>query len=137
MPAPILLYDGVCGFCDRVVQFVLQHDRRGVIRFATLQGAFARALVARHPELAGVDSLIFVENPDTADERVFVRSDGALRVAHWLDTPWKAATALGIVPRVVRDAAYDAFARIRYRVFGRFETCPLPRPEYRQRFLPD
>src|SRR6185436_14356621 len=58
---PVLLYDGLCGFCNGTVQFVLARDRRGVMRFATLQGEFARGIVARHPELAGVDSLILVE----------------------------------------------------------------------------
>ncbi len=137
LPAgPVLLYDGLCGFCNRTVQFVLAHDRRGVLRFAPLQGEFARQVQARHPELAGVDSLILVE-PDMArhGERVFVRSAGALRVAQYLGGPWRMTTALHIVPRVVRDWAYDLFARHRSRWFGRYETCPLPSPEQRARFI--
>jgi predicted DCC family thiol-disulfide oxidoreductase YuxK len=135
--APILLYDGVCGFCDGVVKFILRWNRGGSMRFATLQGAFAQRLTTRHPELAGVDSLILVEDPDTPTERVFVKSDGALRVARYLGGAWKAALVLGVIPRFIRDAAYDAFARIRYRVFGRYDTCPLPSPEERARFLLD
>jgi predicted DCC family thiol-disulfide oxidoreductase YuxK len=135
--APILLYDGVCGFCDGIVRFILRWDGGGSMRFATLQGALSQRLVMRHPELAGVDSLILVEDPDSPTERVFVRSDGALRVARYLGGPWKAALVLHVVPRFVRDAAYDAFARIRYRVFGRYDTCPLPTPEQRARFLLD
>lgn len=137
MSAPILLYDGLCGFCDGVVQFVLEHDRRGVVRFATLQGAFARDLIERHPELRGVDSLILVEEPHTPNERVLVRSEGALRVAHFLGGWWGATRVLRIIPRVVRDGAYDAFARVRYRLFGRYNACPIPAPAQRARFLLD
>jgi predicted DCC family thiol-disulfide oxidoreductase YuxK len=137
MPAPVLLYDGLCGFCDGVVQFMLKRDPRGSLRFATLQGDFARGLIERHPALAGVDSLVFVENPSTPDERVSVRSDGALCVASYLGGAWKLALVFRIVPPFIRDAAYDGFARIRYRVFGRYTSCPLPSPEQRARFLLD
>jgi len=134
--SPVLLYDGLCGFCDRAVQFVLARDRRARLRFAPLQGSFARGVLARHPELAQVDSLVLVE-PDAAagGERVFVRTDGALRVARHLGGAWRAAALLRVVPRPLRDLAYDAFARVRYRVFGRHERCPVPLPEQRARFL--
>jgi predicted DCC family thiol-disulfide oxidoreductase YuxK len=137
MPAnPVLLYDGLCGFCDGTVQFVLKHDRRGTLKFATLQGDFARGVIARHPELAGVDSLVLVEPDETSgDENVYVRSAGALRVARYLGGPWHLARVVAIVPRFLRDWAYDGFARIRYRVFGRYDTCPIPTPEQRARFI--
>ena len=133
---PVLLYDGLCGFCDGTVQFILKHDRRGTLRFATLQGDFARDVIARHPELAGVDSLVLVEpDPASGNERVYVRSDGALHVARYLGGAWKLARATAIVPRFLRDLAYDGFARIRYRVFGRYDACPIPTPEQRARFI--
>ena len=134
--SPVLLYDGLCGFCDGTVQFILKHDRRGTLRFATLQGDFARDVIARHPELEGVDSLVLVERDVTSGkEHVYVRSDGALRVARYLGGAWNFARALAIVPRFVRDSAYDGFARIRYRVFGRYDSCPIPSPEQRARFI--
>ena len=134
--APVLLYDGLCGFCDGTVQFILKRDRRGTLRFATLQGDFARDVIARHPEVAGVDSLVLVE-PDVGSgrENVYVRSEGALRVARYLGGGWHLARAVAIVPRSLRDRAYDAFARIRYRVFGRYDSCPIPTPEQRARFI--
>ena len=133
---PVLLYDGLCGFCDGTVQFILRHDRRGTLRFATLQGDFARDVIARHPELAGVDSLVLVERGGVTDrEKVYVRSDGALRVARYLGGGWNLTCVVAVVPRVLRDWAYDAFARIRYRVFGRFDSCPIPTPEQRARFI--
>ena len=134
--SPVLLYDGLCGFCDGTVQFILRHDRRGTLKFATLQGEFARGVIARHPELAGVDSLVLVESdPDNVRENVYVRSTGALRVARYLGGPWHLTRATAIAPRFLRDWAYDAFARIRYRVFGRYDSCPIPTPEQRARFI--
>jgi len=114
---PVLLYDGLCGFCDGTVQFILRHDRRKTLRFATLQGDFARGVIARHPE------------------RVYVRSEGALGVARYLGGAWHLARATAIVPRFLRDLAYNAFARIRYRVFGRYDSCPIPTAEQRARFI--
>ncbi|HVX40697.1 MAG TPA: DCC1-like thiol-disulfide oxidoreductase family protein [Gemmatimonadaceae bacterium] len=134
---PILLYDGLCGFCDGAVQFVLRRDRRGRIRFAALQGDFAAAVIARHPELAGVDSLVLVERAPGGGERVSVRSDGALRVARYLGGAWRATTLLRLVPRALRDWAYDTFARNRYRWFKRLEACRVPTAEERERFVAD
>jgi predicted DCC family thiol-disulfide oxidoreductase YuxK len=133
--SPVLLYDGLCGFCDGTVQFILRHDRRKTLRFATLQGDFARGVMERHPELVGVDSLVLVERDSSGTERVHVRSSGALRVARYLGGAWHVARGLAIVPPFIRDFAYDAFARIRYRVFGRFDSCPIPTPEQRARFI--
>lgn len=134
--SPVLLYDGLCGFCDSTVQFIIEHDRRGTLKFATLQGDFAQDVRTRHPELDSVDSLVLVE-PDaaTGGEKVYVRSDGAIRVARYLGGGWHLARAIAIVPRFLRDWAYDAFARIRYRVFGRRDSCPIPTPEQRARFI--
>ncbi|HEX5073443.1 MAG TPA: DCC1-like thiol-disulfide oxidoreductase family protein [Gemmatimonadaceae bacterium] len=133
---PVLLYDGLCGFCDGTVQFILRHDRRGALRFATLQGDFAREVIARHPEVEGIDSLVLVERDvGTGRERVYVRSEGALRVARYLGGGWHLTRIVAIVPRSLRDWAYDAFARIRYRVFGKYDSCPIPTPEQRARFI--
>lgn len=128
----VLLYDGTCGFCAASVQFVLRHERRRrTLRFATLDGALGERARRARPELAGVDSVIWLEG-----ERVLVRSDAALAVADYLGGPWKALAALGrLVPRRLRDAAYDLIARNRYRIAGRVESCPLPTPEQRGRFL--
>jgi predicted DCC family thiol-disulfide oxidoreductase YuxK len=132
---PVLLYDGLCGFCDGTVQLILRHDRRGTLRFATLQGEFAREVIARHPELAAVDSLVLVDRDGAGRENVYVRSEGALYVARYLGGAWHVARVIAVVPRFLRDWAYDAFARMRYRVFGRYDSCPIPTPEQRARFI--
>jgi predicted DCC family thiol-disulfide oxidoreductase YuxK len=132
---PVLLYDGVCGFCNKAVQTILRHDRHGRMRFAALQSDYGKSIVTRHPELQNVDSLIYVENPSTTAERVFVRSMGALRVAAYLGGAWKLLLIFRIVPRPVRDFFYDLFARYRYKLFGKHDMCLLPSPDVRARFL--
>jgi predicted DCC family thiol-disulfide oxidoreductase YuxK len=132
--APVLLYDGVCGFCNKSVQLILDHDRRGTLRFAALQSDFGRAVVERHAELRGVDSVVFVERAP-GGERVHVRSDAALKVASYLGGFWKLFLAAKVLPRGLRDYCYDLFARNRYKFFGKYEACVLPPPEVRSRFL--
>ena len=132
--APVLLYDGVCGFCNKSVPMILDHDRRGLMRFAALQSDYGAAVVERHPELRGVDSVVYVEREGDG-ERVYVRSDAALKVAAYLGGPWKFFLAAKVMPRALRDYFYDLFARNRYRLFGKYDTCLLPPPEVRSRFL--
>jgi predicted DCC family thiol-disulfide oxidoreductase YuxK len=132
---PVLLYDGVCGFCNKSVRLILDHDRRGTMRFAALQSHYGQAVLRRHPELAGVDSVILVEPAPGGGERVHVRSDASLRVAAYLGGFWKIFLAARLVPAPVRDFLYDLVARHRYKFFGRYDACPLPPPEVRARFI--
>lgn len=133
-PALVLLYDGVCGFCNKSVQFVLDHDRRGAMRFAALQSDFGQAAIERHPELAKVDSVVFLERTG-GSENVFIRSTAALKLSGYLGGIWGWARIAYIIPRPIRDFFYDLFARYRYRLFGKYDSCMLPPPEVRERFL--
>ena len=132
--APVLLYDGVCGFCNKSVQLILDRDREGSMRFAALQSDYGRAVVERHPELRGVDSVVFVERRP-GGERVHVRSDAALKVAAYLGGFWRVFLVAKVLPARLRDYCYDLFARNRYRLFGKSDACMLPPPEVRSRFL--
>lgn len=134
-PAPVLLYDGACGFCASSVQWMLRHDRRGTLRFAALAGAYAAAVLGRHPELDGIDSMVWVE-PETPDtpEQVSVRSAAAIRAAQYLGGPWRIALLGRALPRRFRDATYDLLARHRHHL-GVSETCLLPSADVRARFL--
>jgi len=127
----ILLYDGACGLCAASVRFVLRHERSHHLRFAPLAGATGSALRARHPELAGLDSMIWYE---PAHDRVRVRSDAALAVARYLGGPWAVAGGAGrLVPGAIRDLIYDLVARHRHRLAG--PVCVLPEAGQRDRFL--
>lgn len=130
---PILLYDGVCGFCNRSVQTILAGDKKGTLRFAPLQSKLGEEVLTRH-HLAGVDSVVYVDR-SAGDERVFIRSDAALKVASYLGGRWKLLLVFRIIPRPVRDFFYDLFAKYRYRFFGKYDSCMLPSPEVRSRFL--
>ena len=132
----LVLYDGVCGLCNRVLQFLLRHDRRQVFSFASLQSAVGRSIVERSGGNPGeLTSFYVVTDYRTAGSRVFTRSDAALFVAGALGWPWRAAQVIRFVPHALRDRAYDVAARSRYRVFGRSDRCLVPSPEFRRRFI--
>ena len=139
---PLLLYDGTCGFCASSVQWVLRRDRQGTLRFAALQGETARPILARHPELAGIDSVVWVEgSPDAHEAReareiVLARSAAAMAVGRYLGGPWSVAAQLaGLVPRGVRDWGYDLIARHRHQLTRKGPECLIPTPEEKARFL--
>ena len=132
---PILLYDGVCGVCNGAVRTILRFDRRGTLRFAALDSDVARDIIARHPRLEGLDSVVFVRNPNQPEETVSTESAALLEVADYLGGYWRLAGAARVIPRVVRDRLYAAFAAVRYHVGGTYDTCPIPPPEVRSRFL--
>lgn len=117
------------------MRLVLRHDRCGTLRFASLQGAFAAALIPRHPELVSLDSLVWVEPVPGGGERVLVRSAAVLRAAAYLGSWWRVFLAAWAVPRALRDAAYDLLARHRHRILGADGRCFLPPPAQRARFL--
>ena len=137
MPAPILLYDGVCGLCNRFVQFALRRDRRTLFRFASLQSALAARILARHSlSPTALDTVYIVLNHELPDEALLTRSDAVVFVLQQLQGFWRAAAFLvHLLPRFLRDAAYNALARHRYRLFGRGELCTLPCDLDHSRFL--
>ena len=133
---PVLLYDGLCGFCDSAVRFVLRFDTQGVMRFAPLQGEFAASVIGRHLPIREVDSLILVESESQkGEEHVHVRSEAVLRIAWYMGGLWKAFVIFRIIPRPLRDWSYDVFARSRYRYFGRLDSCSMPPSKASYRFL--
>ena len=129
--APIVLYDGTCGLCDRWVSFVMAHDRRQLFRFATLQSDVGRSLLRAHDlPIDTLDSFALV-----SDGHAFQRSTAALQVLRRLGIPWSLLWVSVIVPRFVRDPLYNYVASHRYRWFGQIDACGLPAPEERDRFL--
>lgn len=134
---PIILYDGVCGLCNRLVQFLLKHDKQGRLRFASLQSDFAARVLQRHGiDPKDLDTVQVIENYEQPGERVLQRSDAILRAGRELTGFWSvSATVAKVIPRALRDVIYRFVARNRYRVFGKYDTCMLPEPNQRSRFL--
>lgn len=141
MPHPILLYDGVCGLCNRLVQFILRRDADAVFRFASLQSPLAERILSRHgANAADLDTVYVVVNYDLPDELLLPRSDAVIFILRQMGAGRHtlrrlAGWTLQLVPRPLRDCGYRIVARNRYRIFGRSETCILPAPEYRDRFM--
>ena len=131
----LVLYDGVCGLCNAICQFILARDRRGLFAFASLQSATGRAWLERfNRDADALDTFYLVTNYRTAPA-IREKSNAALAVAADLGAPWSWTTVFRVVPPLVRDALYDFVARHRYQWFGRYETCLIPTPEQRARFL--
>jgi predicted DCC family thiol-disulfide oxidoreductase YuxK len=128
---PVVLFDGVCNMCNGIVRFLLARDRARRLRFASIQSEAGRALLAGHGlDPMAADTFVFVEGG-----RASVRSDAALAVARHLPAPWRWGVVLRALPRPWRDAAYRYVARHRYGWFGRRDTCMVPTPDVRERFL--
>ena len=128
---PVLLFDGVCNLCNASVQWVLDHDPKGIFYFAALQSPTGEALLQAHGLSSGqFDTVVLVDG-----DRLFTRSDAALEICRRLGGWWSLLSIFYVVPRALRNAIYNWIARNRYRWFGKREACMMPRPEWRHRFL--
>jgi predicted DCC family thiol-disulfide oxidoreductase YuxK len=134
---PIVLYDGVCGLCNRLVQFVLKNDRNDVFRFASLQSKLAEQILVRHRlPSESLETVYVVLDYGFAKERLLSRLQAVVYVLQQLGGPLAYVSAiLRVLPAPVQNFLYRLVARNRYRVFGRYETCPLPDGDTRSKFL--
>jgi predicted DCC family thiol-disulfide oxidoreductase YuxK len=151
---PIILYDGVCGLCNRFIQFVLHRDndddgKQAVFRFASLQSPLAATILKRHSVNSQKPETVYVvlnavvlnasqsgQSSGQPEERLLPRSDAVIFVLKQLGGIWRiAGQILKMIPRPLRDWGYSIIASNRYRIFGRFDTCPIPAPKHRQRFI--
>lgn len=132
LPPHVLFYDGVCAMCNGIVKGMLRADAERVFHFAPLQGETAALARSLHPSFPGdMETVVYVRRGE-----VFVRSRAAALAMRELPYPAKALSWFRLLPVWLTDFFYGIIARVRYRVFGRYERCPLPPPEDRDRFLP-
>jgi len=128
---PVLFFDGVCGLCNRFIDFVITRDRAAVFRFAPLQGETARDQLPE-ADVRVINTMVLRD-----EQGVFRKSTAAVRVLMRLGGVWRIlGGALWLVPRPLRDAGYSLVARNRYAIFGKKETCRIPTAAERGRFLP-
>ncbi len=128
---PILLFDGVCNLCNGAVRFIIERDSAAAFRFASLQSEAAKQLLGQFPEAPrDISTIVLIEH-----NRLYTKSDAALRAARHLPGAWPALYGLIIIPRPIRNAAYDWIARNRYQWFGKKDQCMIPTPELKERFL--
>jgi predicted DCC family thiol-disulfide oxidoreductase YuxK len=132
----LLLYDGVCALCNGVVKFLMKHDRLDKFRFAPLQSGLGREVLARFDIRSFPDGVVLITGVLTPAERIYRRSDAVQQSLQELGAPWKQlGKALNVLPRFLREWGYGVIARYRYRLFGRYNACPVPSPEQRSRLL--
>ena len=132
LPSHVVFYDGVCVMCNGIVKWMLRIDGAQVFRFASLQSDTADE--ARNAHLAipsELETLVYVR-----DGEVFLRSRGAFEAMREVSYPWKALSWLRVFPVWLTDFFYGIVVKNRYRVFGKYDQCPLPPAEDRARFLP-
>ena len=128
----IILFDGVCNFCNSAVDFVIKRDKRSVFKFVSLQSQAGQQIAANNSLTdIGLSSFIFIEG-----NNIYSKSTAALRVCRYLDGLWRLMYGFIIVPKKIRDGIYDWIARNRYKWFGK-KSCSIPNAEVRARFLND
>lgn len=128
---PILLFDGVCNLCNGAVRFIIERDPAGIFRFASLQSEAAKQLLGQFPEAPrDISTIVLIEH-----NRLYTKSDAALRAARHLPGAWPALYGFIIIPPAIRNIIYDWIARNRYRWFGKQDQCMMPTPELKGRFL--
>lgn len=131
--APVVLFDGVCNLCDGFVQFVLRHEKAGIIQSASLQSASGKLLLEEfNIDPHKTDSIVYIHN-----RKAYIKSRAVLNILKFLRFPWNAFVVLTIIPPFISDKIYDLVARNRYRLFGKRESCRLPDTEYKARFFED
>lgn len=126
----IILFDGVCNFCNSSVQFIIKRDTIGRYKFTSLQSPIGQELLKENKIPDELDSFIYLEG-----NTVYYKSTAALKVCKGLKGPWKFMYGLIVVPRPIRDLVYRVIVKNRYKWFGKRDTCMIPTPEQRERFL--
>jgi len=128
---PIILFDGVCNFCNAGVNFIIKQDKKNVFRFTALQSNAGQQLAGQyHLPKKNFDSFILIDK-----SKVYSRSAAGFKIYGKLSWYWKWTQIFWIVPRFITDAVYDFVARNRYKWFGKKEQCTIPAPDVRNRFL--
>ena len=126
---PVIFFDGECNFCNATVNLIIRNDRDKLFRFASLQSEKAKAILHTHYQNIP-DSFILLDKG-----RFFKSSTAALKLFNKLPWYWKWTQLFWVLPRSIRDALYDLFAKFRYRLFGKRPSCMLPTPDIKDRFL--
>src|SRR5687767_934224 len=128
---PIILFDGICNFCNAMVNFIIRQDSRKIFRFATLQSQAGQALLSRHQiDWKANDSFVVIEN-----DKAYQKSTASLRLYNKLSWYWKWTQLFWIFPKFFRDAVYNFIAKNRYKWFGKKEKCMIPEAGVKERFL--
>lgn len=126
----IILFDGVCNFCSQSVQFIIKRDPSSVFHFASLQSDIGRELINKYGLEENINSVVYISGG-----KAYKKSDAALQICRRLSGLWKTLYIFYFVPWPIRNMVYDYVAKNRYKWFGKAESCMIPSPDIRSRFL--
>lgn len=132
----VILYDGVCGLCNHLNQFVLKRDPQDKFRFASIQSPLAHQLLTRfgkNPD--DLNTMYLIADYKQNSERIFSKAQAALFILKEIGGVWRVSALLNILPLFVLNLGYDAVAKTRYRIFGKFDQCLMPAPNHKDKFL--
>jgi len=132
----IILFDGICGLCNRFVRFVIKRDLNNKFLFASLQSNFAKTILQNHGHPTDkLDTLILVNNYQESSEKIFFKAQGALLILKHLGGFWKIFYGFIIFPDFILNFFYKLVANNRYKIFGKYDSCPLPDPNIQSKFI--
>jgi len=127
----IVLYDGICNFCNSSVNFIIRHERQSELKFASLQSAFGQNVLHSYSEKTNdFESIVFIHN-----NVIFKKSKAVFEISKFLKPPWNWLAVFQVFPRFITDFFYDVIAKNRYAIFGKSDTCTIPTSALRSRFL--
>ncbi len=127
---PVILFDGVCNYCNAMVNFAIRNDKKAILKFAPLQSEAGKRLKEEYKIAPEIDSVILIEQ-----DKVYAYSDAAIRISKYLRWPAKILYGLIIIPKFIRQPFYKWVAKNRYKWFGKKEECMIPAPDVKARFL--
>lgn len=127
---PVILFDGVCNYCNTMVNFAIRNDKKAILKFAPLQSEAGKRLTEEYKIASEIDSVLFIEQG-----KVYTYSDAAIRISKYLRWPAKVLYGLIIIPKFIRQPFYKWIAKNRYKWFGKKEACMVPTLDVKMRFL--
>jgi predicted DCC family thiol-disulfide oxidoreductase YuxK len=126
----ILLFDGVCNLCNKMVSFVIKRDPHAKIKLTSLQSAVGKKIITVNKAPADISTVVFVDSG-----KVYTESSAVIKVLRYLKFPWPLLRIFWLIPKFLRDWLYVLIAKNRYKIFGKRKTCRLPNPEEKKHFL--
>lgn len=130
MDKPVVLFDGICNFCNQMVNFAIRNDKKAKLKFAPLQSTAGQQLLKEFNVSPSADTIVFIEKG-----KVFTYASASIRICKYLDWPVKMLYIFIIIPAFISQPFYKWIARNRHKWFGKKDSCMVPTPELKERFL--
>ncbi|NCU32441.1 MAG: DUF393 domain-containing protein [Candidatus Moranbacteria bacterium] len=128
----VVIFDGVCNLCNKFVNIIIRRDKKGIFQFSAIGSEYSKSVEEKYEvSLVELDTVVLIEN-----NNFFSKSTAVIKICRHLEFPYNLLVVFNIVPKFIRDKIYDIIARNRYKVFGKKESCMIPKPDVLSRFIP-